>query len=136
MSFLVSPGPDFASSLVRGVATLEPDGGPNDEDLSLTLGLSLWMHQSGTDLDEARATMLEIRSVILDVGGMDRRTEPVPLFGRAQRVDICSLATYLCDLVRRAACTVGCEPDEMAERVVARLGPHLPRSRIVPARAG
>jgi hypothetical protein len=126
---------NFASTLVRGLVTLEP-GGPNEEDLSLTLGLSLWMHQSGTDLDEARTLMLELRSLILEVGGMDRRTEPIPLFGRADRVDVCSLAAYLGDLIRRAACTVGCQPDEMAELVVAHVPARLPRSRIIPARAG
>jgi hypothetical protein len=135
MSFPNVTSLDFPSTLVRGLVTLEPSD-PNKEDLSLTLGLSLWMHQSGTDLAEARATMLELRSLILELGGMDHQTEPIPLFGRTERVDVCSLAVYLGDLVQRAARTIRCEPDEMAELVVAHVGFRIPRPRPIPARAG
>jgi hypothetical protein len=135
MSFHGTPAHDFGPSLLRGLATLEP-GDAQDDDLSLTLGLSLWLHRSGTDLREARATMLEIRGLLLEVGGMDRRTEPVPLFGRSERVDVLLLASYLGDLVLRAAATAECDPQQIVSRVVARLGARERRSPTLPARAG
>jgi hypothetical protein len=135
MSFHGPPDLDFAPTLLRGLVTLEP-GPPQEEDLTLTLGLSLWLHRSGTELEEARATMLEIRALLLEVGGMDRRTEPVPLFGRSDRVDVLLLASYLGDLVLRAAATARCDPQEIIDRVVTRLGPPERRSPIRPARAG
>jgi hypothetical protein len=135
MSFVGAPDLDFGPTLLRGLVTLEP-GEPQEEDLSLTLGLSLWMHRSGTDLEEARTTMFELRALILDVGGMDRRTEPIPLLGRSDRVDICSLAAYLGDLLLRAAATARREPEEIAQEVMARLGTPPPRFRARPARAG
>jgi hypothetical protein len=135
MSGAGAPDLDFGPTLLRGLATLEPCE-PQDDDLTLTLGLSLWMHRSGTDLEEARTTMFELRALILEVGGMDRRTEPIPLLGRSEQVDVCSLAAYLGDLLLRAAATARCEPEQIAQKVVARLGDCTPRFRSRPARAG
>jgi hypothetical protein len=135
MSFVGAPDLDFGPTLLRGLVALEPCE-PQEEDLSLTLGLSLWMHRSGTNLEEARTTMLELRALLLDVGGMDRRTEPIPLLGRSERVDVLSLAAYVGDLLLRAAATARCEPEEVAQKVVARLGTRTPRFRSRPARAG
>jgi hypothetical protein len=135
MSVHAAPELEFGPTLLRGLVTLEP-GDAGNEDLTLTLGLSLWLHRSGTDLQEARAAMLEIRALLLEVGGMDRRTEPVPLFGRSERIDVLLLASYLGDLVLRAAATAQCAPQEIVDRTVARLAPQERRTPARPARAG
>jgi hypothetical protein len=122
-----SPAQDFAATVIRGLAALGPCG-PTEADLTLELGLSLWMNHAGTDLHAARATMLAIRHVLLEVGGMDSDTEPVPLLGLAPRLDALNLAAYLGDLVIRAARSAQCEPALIAERAIE----HLGRSHPVP----
>ena len=48
--------PAFAQQVLRGIATIEPP--PRGEsDLSLELGLSLWMRQTATDIDDAGRAM-------------------------------------------------------------------------------
>ena len=70
-----------------GLAELGPVD-PFSGDLSLELGISVWLRRSGTSLVEARGTLLEIRQVILEVCGLDPATEPVPLVGRSPRADV------------------------------------------------
>ena len=67
----------FGPALLGGLAELGPVE-PFSGDLSLELGISVWLRTSGTSLIEARSSLLEIRRVILEVCGLDPATEPVP----------------------------------------------------------
>ncbi len=117
---MVSRAPtDFASALLGGLVELGPVE-PFSGDLSLELGISLWLRRSGTSLMEARGTLLEIRRVILGVCGLDPSTEPVPLVGRSPRVDVVNLVGYVGDLLRRAAPRAG-GARAVVERVVAEM---------------
>jgi len=86
----------FGPALLGGLAELGPVD-PFSGDLSLELGISLWLRRSGTSLMEARNMLLDIRRVILDVGGLDPATEPVPLVGRSPRLDVVNLVAYVGD---------------------------------------
>ena len=70
-------------------------GGPAAGDLSLELGLSVWMHRSGTSLEDARSTLLALRAHVIEACGLDPATEPVPFVGRAPRFDVMTLIEYL-----------------------------------------
>ncbi len=94
---------------------------PFSGDLTLELGISLWLHQSGTSLIEARGTLLEIREVILEVCDLDPSTEPVPLVGRSPRLDVVNLVAYTGELLRRASTAAGRGVEAVVERVVAEL---------------
>jgi hypothetical protein len=92
----------FVPALLGGLAELGPVE-PFSGDLSLELGISIWLRRSGTSLLEARGTLLEIREVVVRVCGLDPSTEPVPLVGRSPRADVVNLVAYVGDLLRRAA---------------------------------
>jgi hypothetical protein len=106
--------------MVQGLAELGPFPAPGD-DLSLELGLSIWLQESGAELEEAREAMFEVRGLVLEVAGLDPRTEPVPFVGRSLEADLVLLASYMDDLMVRAALAAECSPELVAERVVARL---------------
>jgi hypothetical protein len=110
----------FGPALLGGLAELGPVD-PFSGDLSLELGISVWLHRSGTSLMEARGTLIEIRRVILEVCGLDPATEPVPLVGRSPRLDVVNLVAYIGDLLRRATTVAGCSIGTVAERVIAEL---------------
>ena len=110
----------FGPALLGGLAELGPVD-PFSGDLSLELGISVWLHTSGTSLMEARDTLLEVRRVILEVCGLDPATEPVPLVGRSPRLDVVNLVAYIGDLLRRATTVAGCSIGTVAERVIAEL---------------
>jgi hypothetical protein len=90
-------------------------------DLSLQLGVSLWLRMSGSSLEEARHTLLEVRRLVLEAYDHDAATEPVPLVGRSPGSDVVTLAAYVGDLLRRVASRAGCEPHTVADRVIAEL---------------
>jgi hypothetical protein len=113
---------DFGPALLRGLAELGPVE-PFSGDLSLELGLSVWLHTSDTSLLQARGSLMEIRRVILQVCALDPATEPVPLVGRSPRSDVVSLATYLSDLLRRAAAGSARSMEAVVRAVVAELPP-------------
>ena len=110
----------FGPALLGGLAELGPVD-PFSGDLSLELGISVWLHRSRTSLMEARGTLLEIRRVILEVCGLDPATEPVPLIGRSPRLDVVNLVAYVGDLLRRASAGVGCSVRAVADRVIAEM---------------
>lgn len=110
----------FGPALLGGLAELGPVE-PFSGDLSLELGISVWLHRSGTSLMEARGTLLEIRGVILEVCGLDPATEPVPLVGRSPRLDVVNLVAYVGDLLRRASAGVGWSVRAVADRVIAEM---------------
>ena len=68
--------------MLGGLAELGPVD-PFAGDLTLELGLSVWLRRSGTSLLEARERLFEARRAILSVCGLDPATEPVPLVGRS-----------------------------------------------------
>lgn len=111
---------EFAPTVLRGLAALAPFD-PAKEDLALELGLSAWIRLGDINLDDARSTLLHIRSVLLEAGRMDSCTEPIPIWGRSPRLDVLSLASYLGTLVARAASSARCDPGEIIERSIERL---------------
>src|SRR5271165_784195 len=110
----------FGPALLGGLAELGPVD-PASGDLSLELGISLWLRTSGTSLVEARTILLEIRQVILDVSGLDPATEPIPLVGRSPRSDVLNLVGYIAELLRRASAATGGGVHSIVARVVADL---------------
>ncbi len=110
----------FGPALLGGLAELGPVD-PFSGDLSLELGLSVWLRRSGASLLEARERLFEARRAILSVCGLDPATEPVPLVGRSPRADALTLAGYVGDLLRRAAAVSGCSVQVVAVRAVAAL---------------
>jgi hypothetical protein len=111
---------EFAPVVLRGLAELGPFD-LSEADLALELGLSAWMRFSATTLDDARSTMLHIRSVLLEAGEMDSHSEPIPFSGRSPRLDMLNLAAYLGNLVERAAWSAQCDPEVIVERTIERL---------------
>ena len=111
---------DFGAALLHGLAELGPVD-PFSGDLSLELGVSVWLRTSSTPLLEARGRLLFIRELIIMVCGLDSSTEPVPLVGRSPRADVLNLVSYIGDLLRRAASASGQNVQRVAARVVAEL---------------
>jgi hypothetical protein len=112
---------EFGPAFVQGLAELGPFPAPGD-DLSLELGLSIWLHQSGAGLEDAHEAMFEVRQLIIEVAGLDPRTEPVPLVGRSVELDLLTLASYTDDLLGRAARSAGWTLEVLAARVIERQG--------------
>lgn len=110
----------FGPALLRGLAELGPVE-PFSGDLSLELGISVWLRTSGTSLLEARASLLEVREVILEVCGIDPSTEPFPMVGRSPRSDVLNLVGYVSELLRRASAGLGRGVEAVVEAVVAEL---------------
>ena len=113
----------FVPALLGGLAELGPVE-PFSGDLSLELGISIWLRTNGTSLMEARGTLLEVREVILQVCGLDPSTEPVPLVGRSPRCDVVNLVAYVGDLLRRAAPEAG-GVQTAVERIIAEMPDRL-----------
>lgn len=90
-------------------------------EIAVELGLSIWMRRAGADLVSLRASLLELRGALVEVGGLDPTTEPVPFCGVSDRADVLILASYVCGLVRRASTSTGSTPGAICERVIDRL---------------
>ena len=110
----------FGPALLGGLAELGPVE-PFSGDLSLELGISIWLRTSGTSLLQARSSLLEIRAVILEVCGLDPATEPIPLVGRSPRADVVNLVGYISELLRRASAGLDRGVDAIVQAVVAEL---------------
>jgi hypothetical protein len=110
----------FGPALLGGLAELGPVE-PFSGDLSLELGISVWLRTSGTSLLEARSSLLEIRRVILEVCELDPDTEPIPMVGRSPRSDVVNLVGYISELLRRASAGLGRELTSTVRAVVAAL---------------
>jgi hypothetical protein len=120
---MISSVPEgFGSALLSGLAELGPVD-PFSGDLSLELGVSVWLRTSGTPLLDARGRLLHIRELIIEVCGLDAATEPVPLVGRSPRNDVLHLVGYVGDLLRRAAPMSGRTVHEVARLVIEELPP-------------
>jgi len=110
----------FGAVLLGGLAELGPVD-PFSGDLSLELGISVWLRRSGTSLMQARGMLLEIRRLIIEVCELDRATEPVPMVGRSPRLDVVNLVAYVGDLLRRASADAGSSVRSVVDRVVVAL---------------
>jgi hypothetical protein len=110
----------FGPALLGGLAELGPVE-PFSGDLSLELGISVWLRTSGTSLISARSALLAIRQVILEVCELDPATEPVPLVGRSPRSDVINLVGYISELLRIASAATGRGVGAIVEAVVAEL---------------
>ncbi len=101
---------EFAPAVLRSLKVLAPSG-QAQADLGCELGLSAWMRLTGTELEDAPRHLWAIRQAVLEAGGMDEATEPIPLAGRSARLDVLNLVSYLGALVGRAAAYRGCDSD-------------------------
>jgi hypothetical protein len=110
----------FGAALLSGLAEFGPVEAFSG-DLSLELGISVWLRTSDTSLLQARSSLLEIRGVILEVCAIDPVTEPVPLVGRSPRSDVINLVGYVSELLRRASAGTGRDVAAVVRAVVAEL---------------
>ena len=132
----VSDATDFARMVLRGVSVIEPSR-PGETDLCLELGLSLWMRQSGTAVDDAGSAMLAMRSAVLRASGMDQEMEPIPLCGIDPRIDVINLGGYLRRLMARVTARARCDAAVMVERALEHLrGGRFRSGRITTLAAG
>jgi hypothetical protein len=104
----------FLREAALGVAGIIPeDRDPGN--LTVPLGVSTWIVKSEIDLAQACEAMLALRTAFLDVSGLDRRSEPVPLLGGDRKTSVLTLAVYLDGLVDRGARMAGTTRTELAE---------------------
>ncbi len=90
---------------------------PGCPDLLVELGVSTAMRRGDAELARMRSALISTRAALVRAGDLDPSTEPVPMLGRSDRLDVLSLASCVCGLVRRAAASAGCRPQEIADRV-------------------
>jgi len=108
----------FAHEAMLGLADLGPeDLAPGN--LSVPLGLSLWMRRGRIRVETARDAMLELRSALLRASGLDERTEPVPLLVADPVAATISLAHYMDGLLQRAARMTATSRLDVATRALA-----------------
>ncbi len=93
---------EFAPIAARGIAGLTPHDLTRGN-LTMELGLSLWMHRTGTDLRGVRDELISVRGALLEASGLDGKIEPIPLLAGDLRTGVLSLAIYLDGLITRAA---------------------------------
>jgi hypothetical protein len=113
---LVDVSTDFLAEIVR-FDLFEP-GCPK---LLVELGLSTSINHCGADLASTRASLLRAKDALVGEGGLEADSEPIPLLGRSDRHDVVTLATLVCNLVKRASASAGCPPGEIARRASRRL---------------
>ena len=110
----------FAHEAMLGLADLESeDLAPGN--LSVSLGLSLWMRRGRVRVETARDAMLELRGALLEASGLDERTEPVPLLVSDPVAATINLAMYMDGLLERAARMSTTSREDMARRALALL---------------
>jgi hypothetical protein len=113
----------FLREVVRGMATLRMAPGEparhTQDDLSVPLGLSAWIVRAAVDLPDAYEALLRLRRALVDVSGLDSRSEPVPLRLADPRAALRTLGSYLYDLLGRAARHAGLSEIDLSERILA-----------------
>jgi hypothetical protein len=122
----ISDSPTFAEQVLRGITKIDPPRS-GESDLSLELGLSLWMRQTATDIHDVRMAMLTMRAALVEASGIDMAREPVPLCGVDPRLDVLNLASYLRKLVSRAAAQAQCDFAAIVERALGQMCPKKDR---------
>jgi hypothetical protein len=80
-------------------------GGPwvDSDDLTTLMSVSAWMSQAGAGVVDSIEAMIKLRTALVTAGGLDERTEPVPMLHADEKVAVLNLARYIEDLVRRAS---------------------------------
>ena len=106
----------FPETLLRGLVALGPVDLRRDN-LTLELGLSLWMRQCGIAVEDASDVILTLRNILIEVAGFDPRREPTPFVGRSPELDLVNLTGYLGGLLLRASIAAQCSPGVVAEWV-------------------
>ncbi len=114
--------PQLVPEILRGIVELG-SGEPPGSEITLELGISVWMRRSGADLESVRSAMIRLRRPLLAAGNLDPETEPLPLLGLSDRRDVLTLTRYLGGLIERAAACAGCRPGDIAESVIGSMGP-------------
>jgi hypothetical protein len=106
----------FPETLLRGLVALGPVDLRKDN-LTLELGLSLWMRQSGIAIEDASDVILTLRNILIEVAGFDPRGEPTPFVGRSPELDLVNLTGYVGGLLLRTSIAAQCSPAVVAEWV-------------------
>ncbi|HLM95173.1 MAG TPA: hypothetical protein VK283_02595, partial [Acidimicrobiales bacterium] len=107
----------FVHEAMLGLADLEPED-LGHGNLTVPLGLSLWMRRGRVRVETARDAMLELRAAVLRASELDERTEPVPLLLADPVAATISLALYMDGLLQRAARANATSRAEMARRAL------------------
>ncbi len=108
----------FAHEAMLGLADLGPEDLAHGN-LTIPLGLSLWMRRGRIRVETARDAMLELRAALLRASGLDERTEPVPLLVADPVAATISLAVYMDGLLQRAARATERSRVDIATRALA-----------------
>jgi len=108
----------FAHEAMLGLADLESEDFTHGN-LTVPLGLSLWMHRGRIRIETARDAMLVLRRALLAASGLDERTEPVPLLVADPVAATISLAVYMDGLLQRAARMTAMSRVDVATRALA-----------------
>jgi hypothetical protein len=104
----------FLRDAAVGVAAIIPED-LDPGNLTIPLGVSAWIVRSDVDLAQACEAMLALRSAFLEVSGLDRASEPVPLLGADLRTSVLTLTVYLDGLMDRGARVARASRSELAE---------------------
>jgi hypothetical protein len=107
----------FAHEAMLGLADLESEDLAVGN-LTVPLGLSLWIRRGRIRVETARDAMLLLRTALLRASGLDERTEPVPLLVADPVAATISLAVYVDDLLQRAARMAATSRVDMAQRAL------------------
>jgi hypothetical protein len=123
----------FAPAVLRGLVALGPID-LREADMTLELGLSLWLHRSSTSVDEAVDALAVVKDALVEAAGMDPEFEPIPLVGRAPRDDLMNLAGYVSQLIPRAVRAANCTAEVLIDGTIDAVG-HLEMRHVMPSRA-
>jgi len=112
----------FLHEAAHGVAGMIPED-LEEGNLTIPLGVSAWIVRS--DIDPARAcdVLMRLRTAFLEVSGLDRRSEPVPMLGGDRRTAVLNLTVYLDGLMDRGSRRSGTTRAELAEAALDLLDP-------------
>lgn len=108
----------FVQEAMLGLADLEPEDFTRGN-LTVPLGLSLWMRRGRIRVETARDAMLELRAAVLSASGLDERTEPVPLLLADPVAATINLAAYMDGLLQRAARMKATSCEDIAQQALA-----------------
>jgi hypothetical protein len=103
------------------VADFKPDDLAHDA-LTVTFGLSTWMRRCSVGFEEAWEGVTMLRAALLEAGGLDRRTEPVPLRAADAKTAFVNMTVYLDGLASRAARAIGSDRLAILAHAVDLLG--------------
>jgi len=92
----------FARQAGLGLAGLAR-GDLVEGNLTLLFALSAWLRLAGIGTVPACSSLLVLRRALVEVSGLDRESEPVPLLAGDSRSALVGLAIYLHDLIGRSA---------------------------------